>query len=74
MSRDRKPQTATGAVEHGPYSLVMSLMTGALIIQRQGPAKKSTVAFVDSLAQWDRFVAALEDGANEVAAVHAIDA
>lgn len=45
------------------------------MIQRRNPSGRlSTVAFVDDMEQWDRLVAALKDGADEVAAVHAIDA
>lgn len=58
---------------YGPYELVVGLLDGRLMIQRQDADHKRTVAFVESLEQWDRFVAALESGADEVAAVHAID-
>lgn len=57
---------------HGPYGLVVS-QSGGYIIRRQDDDRKRTVAFVDSKAQWERFVAAIEAGAIEVAAVHAID-
>ena len=60
-------------VTYGPYSLVVSLLDGRMSIRRQDADHKRTVAFVDSLAEWERFVAALEAGADEVAAVHAID-
>lgn len=61
-------------ITHGPYSLYMSVLDGNLIIQRQDADRQSTVAFVETREQWDRFVAALESGMNEVDAVHAIDA
>jgi hypothetical protein len=60
--------------EHGPYVLAASPATGGLIIERRdGYHPDAVVAFVGSVAQWERFVAALEAGANEVAAVQAID-
>jgi hypothetical protein len=61
-------------VQHGPYRLVVSLLTGNLIIVRQDADHRRTVAFIESMGQWDRFVTALVDGLDEVAAVHAIDA
>lgn len=58
---------------HGPYELVASSRGGYIIGRRDRDGRKRTVAFVDSKAQWERFVAALEAGATEVGAVHAID-
>ncbi|HTB50086.1 MAG TPA: hypothetical protein VK701_03845 [Solirubrobacteraceae bacterium] len=64
----------TESVAYGPYSLIVNLPEGAnMVIRRDDGDRKRTVAFVDSLADWDRFVAALETGSDEVAAVHAID-
>lgn len=61
-------------VTYGPYSLVVSLLEGGgMQIRRQDPDHKRTVATVDSLGEWDAFVAALKNGSDEVAAVHAID-
>lgn len=67
------PATDSPAVTHGPYDLAASLLTGGLVIRRQDADRKRTVAFVDGVTQWDLFVAALKSGADEVAAVHAID-
>lgn len=58
---------------HGLYKLEVNDIGGGFLIRRQGPARVRTVAFVDSVAQWERFVAALEAGHGEVVAVHAID-
>lgn len=55
--------------EHGPYVLAASPATGGLIIERRDEDRQRTVAFVGSIAEWERFVAALEAGANEAAAV-----
>jgi hypothetical protein len=63
-----------GPVEYGPYSLRVEMVTGNMIIGREGPTGRKTVAFVETVEQWDRFVSALESGADEVAAVFAIDA
>jgi hypothetical protein len=57
---------------HGPYQLLMGPSDG--VIKRQDPDHRRTVAYVDTREQWDKFVAALDAGADEVAAVHAIDA
>lgn len=64
-----------GEDNHGPYELTSNAFwRGGYIIRRQdGDGHKRTVAFVDNPDQWKRFVAALESGAVEVAAVHAID-
>lgn len=62
---------------HGPYELIGPMTDGTdrlVIRRRDGDRRKRTVAFVETVAQWDRFVAALESGAGEVAAVHIIDA
>lgn len=68
------PQTTTPeAAAYGPYSLVASLLNGRLSIRRQDADRRRTVAIVDTLAQWDRFVGALKAGDDEVSAVHAID-
>lgn len=64
-----------GFVTHGPYELRVSLLDGGMLIRRlDDDGRRRTVAMVDTLHHWDRFVAALEAGATEVAAVHAIDA
>jgi hypothetical protein len=59
----------------GPYELRVSLVPhgSSMFIQRQDEGRKRTVAFVDTLAEWDRFAAAIAAGSDEVAAVHAID-
>jgi hypothetical protein len=65
---------ATEPVAYGPYSLIVNLSEGAsMVIRRDDGDRQRTVAFVDSLAEWDRFVTELEGGSDEVAAVHAID-
>lgn len=61
-------------VRHGPYEVVVSLLDGQMIVRRDDGGRKRTVCFIETLAEWDRFVAALQTGAGEVAAVHAIDA
>lgn len=68
-------QTKAGEpVAYGPYSLIVNLSEGAsMVIRRDDGDRCRTVAFVDSLAEWDRFVGALATGCDEVAAVHAID-
>lgn len=59
---------------HGPYELVHSTIANGLIIRRLDPdGAKRVVAFIDTRAHWARFVAALNSGADEVAAVRAID-
>jgi hypothetical protein len=61
-------------VAYGPYSLLVNLSEGArMMIRRDDGDRKRTVALIDTLGQWDRFVAALEAGSDEVAAVHAVD-
>lgn len=66
---------APEAVQHGPYRLCMDVLAGGLLIRRRGDdGRTRLVATIETLPQWDRFVAALEAGADEVAAVHAIDA
>lgn len=63
-------------VTYGPYSLVVNLTPWGrpLVIKRHDPdARERVVAFVDSMGDWDCFVAAMESGADEVAAVHEID-
>lgn len=70
-------ETARSIVEpvrHGRYEVVVSLLDGQMIVRRQDLGRKRTVCFIETLAEWDRFVAALKSGADEVAAVHAIDA
>lgn len=68
------PPTAGSVVAYGPYSLVATLLTGGLLITRRDSDDRTrTVANVDSLADWDRFAAALAAGADEVTAVHALD-
>jgi hypothetical protein len=60
---------------HGIYELVRSVpLDGRMVIRRRDPDHRRTVAFVDTLDEWNRFVTALNGGADEVAAVHAIDA
>ena len=60
---------------HGAYSLFdFGTADGRKSIRRQDAYAKRTVCFVDSVDEWERFVAAIESGADEVAAVHAIDA
>lgn len=54
------------------YSLVRSTL-GGFIISRQDADHKRTVALVGSVAEWGRFVAALDSGLDEIAAVGAID-
>lgn len=69
--------TSQDAVTHGPYELIGPMTDGTdrMVIRRHDrDRRKRTVAIVDSVEHWDRFVAALESGADEVAAVHAIDA
>ena len=56
---------------YGVYSLIPG--TSKMVIRRQDPDHARTVALIDSLAHWDRFVAALDSGHDEVAAVHKID-
>lgn len=64
----------TENVQHGPYELRASLVTsGYIITRKEGDGPRRTVALIESVEQWDRFAAALESGADEVAAVHAID-
>ena len=59
---------------HGVYSLFdFGTADGRKSIRRQDADAKRTVCFVDSVDEWERFVAAIEGGADEVAAVHAID-
>jgi hypothetical protein len=70
MAEDR--HITDGAVVYGPYGLFVSLFGNSRMMIQDAEASR-IVAFVDSLAEWERFVAALEDGADEVAAVHAID-
>lgn len=61
-------------IAHGIYSLLMNLSTGArMVIQRQDADRKSTVALVDTVQEWEKFVVAIERGEDEVTAVHAID-
>ncbi len=59
------------AASHGPYRLMT--FNGSFTVMRRDPDHSRTVAIIDDRSQWDRFVAALEAGANEVAAVRAID-
>jgi hypothetical protein len=61
-------------IRYDAYEVVVSLLDGEMIVRRQDPDRKRTVCFIETLAEWDRFVAALKSGAGEVAAVHAIDA
>ena len=62
-----------------PYELLTSTVThGCMVphgyvIRRLDDDYPRTVAFVDSIAQWEIFVAALRAGTDEVAAVRAID-
>lgn len=57
---------------YGYYRLEPTL-TNQLMIRWDDGERGRTIAFVDNEAQWARFVAALEAGDDEVAAVHAID-
>jgi hypothetical protein len=64
----------TEPITYGPYSLVVNLAgQGSMVIRRQDSDHKRTVAFVETIAQWDRFVAGLKSGLDEVQAVHSID-
>lgn len=65
--------TTTAIRTHGSYELVPAPMTGQMMIRGGQVGRKRTVAFLDSEAQWERFVDALKAGADEVAAVFAID-
>jgi hypothetical protein len=56
---------------YGSYSLFPMKYT-FVILRQDFDHHKRTVAFVDSPAQWDRFVAALEAGDDEVASVRAV--
>ena len=48
---------ATEPVAYGPYSLIVDLSDGGnTIIRRDDGERRRTVAFADSLAEWDRFV------------------
>lgn len=58
----------------GPYEVVVCPLGGKLLIRRRDPDARRTVATVERPEQWVRFIAALEAGSDEVAAVHAIDA
>jgi hypothetical protein len=58
---------------HGSYRLETTPSGGSLVIVRQDDGVRRTVCFVEREEQWTRFVAAIESGAGEVAAVHAID-
>lgn len=65
----------TEAITYGPYGLFVNLGPGRnMVIRRQDSDRKRTVAFVAHLEEWDAFVAALDAGADETAAVRAIDA
>lgn len=69
-------ETTIETATHGPgpfYKLVRQ-PSGQLMIRCQDRDHARTVAFVDSRQQWKRFVYALDRGADEVAAVHALDA
>jgi hypothetical protein len=71
----RMPEQRTEPQVHGVYSLYESVMVGGgYIIRRRDPDRQRTVALVDTYEQWDKFVTAIDLGAAEVAAVHAIDA
>jgi hypothetical protein len=64
-------------MKHGVYELVRSSYGhgyGYVIGRHDPDGRRRTVCLVDTQADWRRFVAALKSGANEVAAVHAIDA
>jgi hypothetical protein len=56
-----------------PYEMRASTVSNGYVIRRRDDDHLRTVAFVESMAQWERFVAAIRAGADEVAAVHAID-
>lgn len=62
---------ATPLTFHQQYVLLD--MGTRLLIARQDMSRRRTVAMIENRDQWDRFVAAIESGADEVAAVHAID-
>ena len=64
----------TERAQHGPYELRALLIGDMFISRKEGNRPRATVATVETVEQWDRFVAALDAGADEVAAVHAIDA
>jgi hypothetical protein len=76
MTLNEPDATPNEAVAHGCYSLEpapASIGATARTIRRQDPDRKRTVAVVHSLEEWGYFVAAIEAGMDEVAAVHAID-
>lgn len=58
-------------LEYKQYRALINESGGRTIVRHDGHTR--TVAFIEGLREWDRFVAALESGADEVAAVHAID-
>lgn len=63
----------TCIARHGEYELLRGVTT-LLIRRKDHDGRYRTVAApVDSLRQWERFVAALASGADEVNAVHALD-
>jgi hypothetical protein len=57
----------------GPYEVVVCPLGGKLLIRRRDPDACRTVATVEHPEHWVRFIAAVEAGLDEVAAVHAID-
>lgn len=59
---------------HLSYLLTPTPSGERLVISRVDPdGWTRTVAFVENVEQWERFVVALDDNNDEVAAVHAID-
>lgn len=71
-SDDEKPATDV-VTTFREFELVTGLR-GLAIGRRDFDGRRRTVASIEMRDQWDRFVAALEAGADELAAVHAIDA
>jgi hypothetical protein len=64
----------TERAQYGYYNVEPTTAAAyKLMIRWDDGERGRTVAFVDDMDQWGRFVAALKAGADEVAAVHAID-
>lgn len=56
---------------YGSYALVS--IGSNMVIRRKDSDHSRTVAIIETTQQWQKFVAALKFGQNEIQAVHAID-